>query len=379
MQLDTQSLTKFRRHLHANAELSQHEYITQQHIREYLEQFKPDRLFPVADSGLLAIYEGENPGKTIMLRCDIDALPIQEVNTFTYRSTHEGISHKCGHDGHSAIMCGVASLLHQQRPESGKIALLFQPAEENGWGARAVLNDKHFQLIKPDMVFALHNLPGYPKKEIVVREGSFTAAAKSIIIKLNGKTAHAAEPEKGINPAAAMAEIIQLMEKFNQTDLKRDDFSLLTPIHFTMGEKAYGVSAGKAELHFTLRSWLNERMEKICEQAVKGIQEIAKRHKLELQIDWTEEFHANQNHPEAVKIIRQAAKGNHLEITERETPFKWGEDFGLFTEKYKGAMFGIGAGEDSPALHNPDYDFPDELIEAAAKIFHTIIQTALRD
>lgn len=379
MQLNTKSLREFRRFLHQNPELSQKEHITQQSIRHYLEQFNPDRLFPVANTGLLAIYEGEKPGRTIMLRCDIDALPIQEINTFTHKSKQEGVSHKCGHDGHAAIMCGVASLLHQQRPESGQVVLLFQPAEENGWGAQAVLQDKHFQLIEPDLVFALHNLPAYPKGEIVLREGSFTAAAKSIIIRLQGKTAHAAEPELGINPAAAMSEIIRLMEQLSQPQLESEDFCLTTPVYFNMGEKAYGVSAGEAEMHFTFRSWTNQRMDQLCEQAVKGIQQIAKHHRLHAHIGWTEAFRANQNHPKAIEVIRQAVEETGLKSQERSTPFKWGEDFGLFTELYKGAMFGIGAGEEMPALHNPDYDFPDEIIEPAVTIFYNIIQMAVKE
>ncbi len=372
------NLVALRHELHRHPEVSGQEYATQKRILAYLHALGIANAQPIGGTGVIVKFVGKTDGKSIMLRGDTDALPILEVNEFEYKSATKGISHKCGHDGHTAIMAGVAAELQQYPPEKGMAILLFQPAEENGEGAKAVLADPTFDFT-PDYVFALHNLPCYPLKKIVVREGSFTAAAKSIIIRLDGKTSHAAEPELGINPAAAIAELITMFHHNSQPDLSHDDFALTTPVHIQMGEKSYGVSAGHGEVHYTLRTWHNEVMEKLCLQVSEAAERIAHRHHLAAAISWTEEFFANQNHPEAVEMVRKAAKANALELETRLTPFKWGEDFGLFTERFRGAMFGIGSGEDCPALHNPDFDFPDTLIEPAVGMFYHLIRQALNE
>ena len=141
-----------------------------------------------------------------------------------------------------------------------------------------------------------------------------------------------------------------------------------------MGSRAYGVSAGFGEIHFTVRSNSNKNMDRIEADLVKVATEIANRHKLIAEINWTQQFRANENNSKAVKLIKNAAARNNFDLVEKETPFSWGEDFGLFTEHFPGAMFGLGAGENRPALHNPDYDFPDALIPAGAKMFYEIIK-----
>lgn len=365
-----------RRHLHQHPEVSTQEYKTQSFLRETLNNIGCKEVYDIGKTGLLVHFKGTGKGNTIMLRADIDALPIEETNTFDYASVYKGVSHKCGHDGHATIMLAVAMALHKNPPHKGEVYLLFQPAEENGHGARDVLADKGFN-IKPHKVFALHNLPGYAKNEIVCRKGSFTAAAKSVILKLKGKTSHAAEPEKGFNPGLAMAEILGLSETLSQKDIKKEDFALITMVYATLGEKAYGVSAGYGEVHLTLRTWQNEVMENLVHQLLEKIKEITQKHHLQLEVEWLEIFHANDNDDEAYTIICESVKDLGLSYVDRETPFKWGEDFGLFTEKFSGAMFGIGAGKDSPALHNPDYDFPDEIIPTARDMFLKILDKSL--
>lgn len=366
----------FRRELHANPEVSNHETETQKRILSFLNELEVDGVTTIADNGVLVKFNGKNPGKTVMIRGDIDALPIQEVNDFDHKSRVEGVSHKCGHDGHAAILTAVAQELSANPIEKGQVYLLFQPAEENGHGAKAVLADEKFDF-EPDVVIALHNVPGFPLHQVVVKEGAFTPAVTSIIVKYSGKTSHAAEPELGINPAEAIGELIQYFSQLAQPDVDRDDFAVVTPVYLHMGDTSYGVSAGYGEVHYTLRTWGNDILDKIKEKAVSGANDIGAKYNLNVSIEWTEEFAANINHPEVVEVIRKSARENDFDIHEKPTPFKWGEDFGLFTKGFNGAMFGLGAGEDSPALHNPDYDFPDELIESGSKMFVRIIHNAL--
>lgn len=371
-------LISLRKALHAFPELSTEEYNTQQKILDFLNSYGILSHRKIGKTGILVDFNTGAPGLHLMIRADIDALPILEVNTFDHKSTRQGISHKCGHDGHTAILCGLAVLLKNELPAAGRISLLFQPAEENGMGAVSVLTDPAFD-INPDFVFALHNLPGYELHQVICRPQAFTAAVKSIIIKLYGKTSHAAEPELGINPARAMSKFIEMFGTLSKPDPACDDFRLCTPVHMTMGEKAYGISAGYGEVHYTIRSWHNTVMTQLCDDLTQQIESICNDENLTYSVEWTQEFAANQNHPVAVRAVQSAAEKLELKYQERPYPFKWGEDFGLFTERFPGAMFGIGSGTDHSALHNPDYDFPDEIIPTGINLFALLIKQILNE
>lgn len=327
----------------------------------------------VGRTGLAVFFKGKEAGKNIMIRGDIDALPIHESSPFAYQSEHAGVSHKCGHDGHSTILLGLARRLSETPPARGEVCLLFQPAEEIGKGAEAVLKDSNFKF-QADYAFALHNLPGFPLHEVICKAGGFTAAVQSVIFKLQGKTAHAAEPENGINPAEAISEILTLAKELSQKDASREDFALATLIHIHVGERAYGVSAGYGEIHFTLRAWQNEVMSQLDAELLRGVRRLAAKHGLGLDFEHLESFHATQNSDEAFGMIQKSAKALQLNIRELEKPFRFGEDFGLFTQKFSGAMFGLGAGESTAALHHPDYDFPDELIATGVDMFEQLIR-----
>lgn len=374
--LDKQEIAEliaFRKLLHKHPELSEMEKETADKVHEFLKKCKPSSIMnSVGGHGVIAIYDSKKVGPSILFRADMDALPIQETNDFMHHSNHDGVSHKCGHDGHTTILLGLATLLSKHPPQKGKAILLFQPAEEIGKGAAAVLKDKNFNEIKPDWVFGLHNLPGFPMHEVVVKKDSFTASVTSIVIDFQGKTTHAAEPEHGINPAMAISELILQASLWSNNLQKREDFAVITPIHIDMGSKAFGTSAGQATIGFTIRTWTEREMERLKAKLENFLITVAKKHRLKLSFKYLEEFKACENHPEATEKIKKVAKSQNLKVTETLMPFKWGEDFGLFTQKFKGAFFGLGAGEDSPALHNPDYDFPDVLIPSGATLFYEL-------
>ena len=174
------TLTLLRKELHKNPEVSGKEVQTAKRIISFLENYPPDEMITeVGTTGILAIYKGKTVGKTVLFRCELDALPIDEINTFDHRSLVNGVSHKCGHDGHMAILCGLATELHFKRPETGTVILLFQPAEEDGTGAEKVFNDLKF-IYNPDFAFALHNIPGYKTNQIVVKNNTFSCAVNSL-------------------------------------------------------------------------------------------------------------------------------------------------------------------------------------------------------
>lgn len=366
-------LTALRQELHANPERSGHELRTAERIRGHIARLEPDELLVrVGGTGVMALFDSGEPGPVRLFRCELDALPITEVNTFAHRSTVEGFSHKCGHDGHMAILCGLAECLSEARPSTGKVWLLFQPAEENGEGAKAVLADERMRAIKPDRVFALHNLPGVPRATVMVREGAFTASVNSIIVTFLGKTAHAAEPEHGIDPAPAMSAFFQCALALNHNVPPDPKMRVVSSVYAELGSKDHGISAGRAEVHLTLRCWSDDELH-LLQQAVEHIaRELATEHRLGLEISYTQRFHANQNDGAMVALVRQAAESAGLPVQQAEHPYKWGEDFGSFTAEYAGCMIGLGAGEHMPALHNPDYDFPDELIPHGVALFNQL-------
>lgn len=371
-------MTVLRKDLHKNyAERSEQEFKTARKIRSYLKEHSRAEVIELAGTGTMAVYKGERPGKTILLRADIDALPIRETNDFEHRSADPDVSHKCGHDGHTTILLAVMHLLERDPIDKGTVILLWQPAEENGMGAAAVVEDDHFRSLNIDEAYALHNLPGFPLHQLLYKSGAFTANVRSLVIELEGRTAHAAEPENGNNPAYTIARILDFVEEINNNEPEQDDFFLITPVHVHAGSKDYGIAAGNGALHLTMRSWSPKVFEQRTEKLKKYIDELSEKEGVKVSYSWTQEFWTNQNDEKVVDNIKKAGAALGMSMQELKAPFKWGEDFGLFTQQVPGAMFGIGAGEDLPALHNPDYDFPDEITMTAAELFHQILIHAL--
>ena len=373
-------IINLRKELHRNPELSSFEYGTAKRIRRFIEKHNPtDILENIGGTGLVAIYKYQKKGKSITIRCELDALPIQEENEFKHQSKKEGISHKCGHDGHMAIVSGLIFWLKNQSFNSGEIILLFQPAEENGKGANRVLKDERFKSLKTDYVFALHNIPKEPLNGIILIDKRFSAEVQSFIVSVKGKKSHASEPENGINPALGLSNIITTLSKLEVVKPEDKNFTLMTPVHINMGQIAYGISPANGELHYTIRTWNRKNMSALRVQINEIIQQICQIHKLQYEIVWLEYFPAAANDIESNNFIEKAAKENNYKISERPYPFKFGEDFGWFSREYKTAMFGLGAGLDTPALHNADYDFPDEIIETGITMFKSIISNIMKE
>lgn len=368
-------LTELRHELHRLAEVSGEEKKTADRIRSFLKGCSPDEIISgIGGHGLVATFKGEkSEAPSVMIRCELDALPIEDENDIDYRSDTEGVGHKCGHDGHMAIVAGVGLQLNNHGAPEGDVHLLFQPSEETGQGAERVLGDEKFRKLDPDFIFALHNLPGFPGHQIILKDGTFAAASRGFIGKLTGATSHAAHPEQGKSPALALAQLIQTFSSFPQFFAGLDQAAKVTVIHSRLGEIAFGTSPGEAELMATLRTYDSELMERLCRRMEQMAGDIARSYGLDIDIEWTEIFEATVNDTGCVKAIEKAAKSNGLDIHRKQTPFSWSEDFGRFTSTYKGAIFGLGAGEHQPHLHASTYDFPDELIATGTDMFLEII------
>ena len=372
-------LIELRQTLHRYPEVSGNENETAVRIKQFISTYNPTEIIEhIGGTGLASIYRFINPGPCIAIRCELDALPIQEQNNFGHKSTVDSVSHKCGHDGHMTIVAGLAEWLEHKSIDKGTVILLFQPAEETGKGAEAMLADKRLMELNIDYMFALHNIPGEKLHDILIMESSFSAEVISFNLQLSGKESHASEPEKGINPALAIAEIINAFEQLMNRDERATNFRLLTPVYSNLGQKAYGISPASAELHYTVRTWSTNEMEKLKKEIVDISREIADNQKLQFDINWFEHFPASENNSNCNDILKKAATSISADWKIKETPFRFGEDFGRFSKVYQTAMFGLGAGINTPSLHDAAYDFPDELIETGIGIFQAVIEEILR-
>lgn len=369
-------LITFRREIHRHPELSGEEAETAKKIAAFLNKHaQPDLLVEhVGGHGMLAIYHGKTAGPTVLIRAELDGLPIEDRSVSDHRSLKKGKGHLCGHDGHMTILTGVAAQVANHRPERGTVVLAYQPAEETGAGAAAMINDPRFiKHVQPDFVYALHNVPGYPKGSIVLKENAFAAASAGLIVKVHGQTSHAAEPEKGLSPAIPISELVLAMENIPKEF--PDTFMLVTTIHVNIGSRAFGTTPGEAEAMFTIRAYTNKDMEVLKDKAVA----LCEKHLADIshELEWVEEFPATENNKELTDQISNICKTEQVELINIESPFRWSEDFGHFTNKYKGVLFGLGSGVDTPPLHDHQFDFPDEITPAGINIFSKIIDRHL--
>ena len=371
-------LKRLRHELHKNPELSNNESDTALRLKFFLSSHKPDELIQgVGGEGLLVVYSGAEPGPDVLFRADMDALPIIEKNKLPYKSSKNGVAHMCGHDGHMAILSGLSLYLSKHRPARGRALLLYQPAEETGEGAYRALKDIYKREFKPEYAFALHNMPRYPAGALLLNRGTFAAASKGIVIKLHGKSSHAAEPEKGLSPALAVARIIEGLIQLSKSASRFEEYVLLTIVYAKLGEVSFGTTPGHAELGATLRAFKNSDMDLLTTFSEELINRLAKEQNLTVEISYTDNFPATVNHSEAIVYLENSANKYGVPIVVMEQPNRWSEDFAHYSLACKAAIFGLGSGIDHADLHSPNFDFPDEIIEPGVNLFKGIVEEIL--
>lgn len=345
---------EIRHQLHEHPQTAGNEQFAHDMIVRHLQGLHPDKVYTnVGGYGVVAVWGKDPQAETIAFRADTDALPI---------------GHRCGHDGHTAILLRLAELVDSVSGGVNKL-LLWQPAEETGTGSRAVLESGILQQYNIKAFYALHNLPGYPLGTVVLCPRTFAAASTGVVYHLDGRETHASTPELGINPGLAVAEIVNRFDGFNRMD---GEFRQSTLICVHIGQPAFGTSAGHGEVMFTLRAFTNDGMERLLRDANDAVDEIAGRYGLTVSRTLVEPFRATENNEECVNVLMRecvSADATNSNAIVKEEPFRWSEDFAEYLIEFPGAMFGIGSGQDHAELHHPDYDFPDELIEPAARLF----------
>lgn len=382
------SVIELRRWLHAHPELSEREQQTAARIAEHLAAARPTQLLAGLggmQSGLCAVYQGKGDGPTVLVRCELDALPIHESNRFEHRSQSPGVSHKCGHDGHMATLVRLAELLAESPLPRGRVLLLFQPAEETGTGAKAVLEDARFQALgAPDAVYAFHNIPRHELGTVLVRRGVFAQASVGFEARFEGSTSHSSYPEHGRSPARAVTRLVDAVSDVESLLQSEPEAPVLGTVTFAQlgaaGEGSnFGVAPGAGVVMGVLRAQRTSDLENSRQGLESRVEALAEASNLSHSLGWHEPFAATHSDAECVDRVAGAARDLGLPVVEVPEPFRWSEDFGYFTERYKGAFFGLGSGSAQPQLHDDAYDYPDELIETGARLYRAIIDRELSE
>ena len=372
--------SELRRRLHMAPEIALCECETARVIAEHLAALGADAVLEgVGGTGVVALFGGDAVGPTVALRAELDALPLVETGDVPYRSAVAGRGHLCGHDGHMATLAGVAADLTRRRPERGRVALLFQPAEETGEGARRVVDDPRWRDLGVEWAFAWHNLPGHPLGRVVVRDGAFACGSVGLELRLAGVTSHAAHPELGRSPAEATARLIQGLSALADGVATEGGIRLSTVVHARLGTEAFGTTPGEAVVCATLRADTEAGLTELRTSAEALARSEAELAGLGLELAWREPFPVTVPHPRANEIVRDAAATCGLGVEKLREPLRWSEDFGWITADCRGTLFGLGAGEAHPPLHAPDYDFPDALLEPAARLLRALVDRVLRE
>jgi len=394
---DLDKIISLRHTLHRCPELSMQEKKT----AAILQQFLRDNtsLEVCQRDGWFYAVKKSAPGASapIAFRADMDALPIPETIGLPYGSQNEGVSHKCGHDGHCAALCGLALALDQMET-TRDVYLIFQPGEEIGAGAlvcRDLITEKGISEI-----YAFHNLGGYPEGSLVYREGLTQPASEGLRICLTGKTSHASAPEKGNNPAGVLAEIVLAAQKLNvchrseteaesqghaiaadtfENSQRADDhpqsMRLCTLTGIRLGDGDFGISPGEGEVCMTLRAEAESDMEDMEKAILRFARDKSAEAGLGMQYSIHDRFPETRNHDACLKRVLDAAERIPLKkpaIPMREL-WRASEDFGYYLKTCRGAMFYIGNGEDYPALHTTGYDFNDRILETAVDLFLELV------
>ncbi len=377
------SVIQLRHELHRHPELSMQEEWTPRHLQQFL---KANTKLEIVDQGrwFYARYrsparhpapaEGPAPNPAIAFRADFDALPVQDDIDAAYRSEIPGVGHKCGHDGHAASLAGLALEIDRSGADRD-VYFIFQHAEEIGAGARecaAVLKTGEPQIKE---IYAFHVFPGLPKGSVGLKTGLVHFASKGLSMTFEGRQSHASQPEEGINPAFAIARIIEQLEHIDDiaVRLELQGTLLCTVIQVDIGEKAFGTSAGEGLLRLTLRSQYEAELERLQLYIETQARAEAARYGLQYSSEESDVFPETVNHGESLRKVAAACKGLGIQVQNLPDAFRASEDFGYYLKDRTGCIFFIGSGEESPGLHTTAFDFPDELIEPAVEIFKELI------
>lgn len=351
---------KVRRDLHRIPEIAFHEFKTHAYIYEYLEKLKPDKLETLAGTGVKAVFMAQDKNETVAFRADIDALPIQEYNTTDYASAHDGFMHACGHDGHITVALLLANIVSGRRKELPyNVVVLFQPGEEGGGGAQRMIDAGALHHPRVDRIYALHVFPELRIGQLGVKRGTFMAQSCGFDLTVHGKSAHGANPEKGVDAVVAAAEIISLLQTIVSRNTSPDEPVVLTigKIH---GGEARNVICDKVKMSGTLRTFSSETRLEILGRIKKILAGLEMATDIHVEFEEVQLYYSVENPVDMTEELQLILKEDLLPMPH----LMIGEDFSFYQQVIPGLFFFVGVGEYSgfPPLHSPHFDYKEEAL-----------------
>lgn len=367
-------MTEWRRHLHAHPETRFDCHATAGFIAERLREMGVDAIHEgIAQSGLVAIIQGQGPGPTIGLRADIDALPITEQTGLPWASTVPGKMHACGHDGHTAMLLGAAKYLAETRNFAGRVALIFQPAEEWGGGAGVMVDEGIMERFDIAQVYALHNWPGEAEGRFLGRPGPIMAAVDTLYVRVTGRGGHGAHPEETADPVAAMIQMVAALQTIVSRNRKGTDALVLSVTQIEAGS-ADNIIPETGWFAATIRTFdpkVQDMVERRCHEIVQG---IATAMGVSAEVEFVRGYPATVNHagPTGFAMSVAAEVGAEAQTCE---PVMGAEDFAFMLARRPGAYLFLGQGEGA-TVHHPRYDFNDAIAPIGASWFARLVERA---
>jgi len=373
-------MTGWRRDIHAHPELGFEEQRTSDLVATQLAAFGIEVHRGVGRTGVVGVLRAGSSKRTVGLRADMDALPIHEANTFDHRSKHEGRMHACGHDGHTTMLLGAAKYLAATRNFDGTVNFIFQPAEEGIGGAKAMIDDGLFKRFPCEAVFGMHNRPGMPLGRFAVKAGPMMAGGAFFDIDIEGRGAHGARPESGVDPVLAASHVVAALQSIVARNVRPVDTAVLsvTQVH---GGDAYNVIPQKVRLSGTVRAFSNEVMELVGRNMARVAEGVASGFGAKANTDFRVIFPPTINNPAEAEFAAGICAGLVGAENVKRDPalIMASEDFAFMLNEVPGCYINIGNGDGEGAceVHNPSYDFNDRALPLGASFFARLVETRL--
>ena len=369
-------MKSWRHYFHEHPELAYKEINTSKKVVELLKEFNVDNIETgIGGTGVVAVIENGS-GKTLGLRADMDALPIREENNKPYCSKNTGIMHACGHDGHTTMLLGAAKYLSESRKFKGKVVLIFQPAEEGFAGAKAMIDDGLFKKYPVDEIYGMHNMPNLKSGMLAVEEGPRLAAADNFEIEIIGKGAHGAMPSNSIDPILCGSAIVQNLQHIVSRNSNPKETLVITVASFHSGN-ANNVIPKTAKLNGTIRYYNDEIGKMVRKRFYEVVNNTCETFGAKPEISFKKGYPATVNHKkQSLFAYNVAKKVSGKNSSNNQTPMMGSEDFSYFLKQVPGAFAWIGNGK-SASLHNPKYDFDDNILCTGASFLATLAEEYL--
>ena len=370
-------MAEWRQHLHQIPELKFDCPKTAAFIAERLREFGISEIHEgIAETGIVAIINGQGEGPTIGLRADFDGLPIEEMTDVDYKSTHAGQMHACGHDGHTTMLLGAAKYLNESRNFAGRVALIFQPAEEDGGGADIMVKEGVMDRFEISEVYAIHNAPGQPFGSIGTTAGPIMAAVDTFTIHIKGRGGHGAMPQETIDPIVAACGMVDAIQTIVSRNHHTSEDLVVSVTQFHSGT-VNNVIPETAFLNGTIRTFepsVREMVQKRFEEIVAG---QAASYGVEAELIYEAGYPATVNAPEQTAFAADVAREivGEAGVTEEMVKVAGAEDFSYMLEERPGSYLFLGIGEGA-ALHHPEYNFNDEAAPIGASFLARLVERA---